>query len=171
MPSSSARARSWVTLSFAAASAGLASGSATVSLMRRPKGGEPKRRRRSSSASTKGPGVARGHGLDGGVVGLVGLHDGAPRPISSPGAPDRLGQQLPGALGGTLVGQVEGDVGRDDAHQRDLGDVEALGHEAGAHEHVGGAGGEVVDDPCRGSLALHDIAVEASRCAGPGSAP
>ena len=40
------------------------------------------------------------------------------------------------------------------------GHVEALGHEAGAHEHVDLARREGVDDPRRRALALDDVAVE-----------
>ena len=44
----------------------------------------------------------------------------------------------------------------------DLGDVEALGHEAGPDEDVGPARGEVVQDPVGGALALDHVAVEAA---------
>ena len=96
------------------------------------------------------------------MVRHVGLDDGAARPRSPPRPTDRLTQELVGPLGAPLIGQVEGDVGRDDADQRHGRDVEALGHEAGADEHVQGAVGERVHDAVGSALALDDVAVEAS---------
>ena len=70
------------------------------------------------------------------MVRLVGLHDRTSRPVAAARAPDRLGEQLPRPFRGALVGQVERDVRGDDADERDLGDVDALGDEAGADEDV-----------------------------------
>ena len=70
------------------------------------------------------------------MVGQVGLDDGAPGPLAAPGATDRLDEQLPGPLGGALVGQVQRDVRGDDPDERDLGDVEPLRHEARPDEDV-----------------------------------
>ena len=88
------------------------------------------------------------------------------RPVAAAGAADRLGQQLVRPLGGALVGQVQRDVGRHDADQRDLRHVEALGDERRADEHVDLAGRERVDDARRLALALDDVAVQARRRAG-----
>jgi hypothetical protein len=96
------------------------------------------------------------------VVGLVGLDDRQAGHLAATGPPDGLGQQLVGPLGGPLVGQVEGDVGRDDADQRDLGDVEALGHQARADQDVEPALGEGVEDPLDGALVLGDVAIQAA---------
>ncbi len=73
-----ARARRSAAMRFASASARSCSGSATVSLTSRPKGGDPNRRRRSSSASTNGPSVPVRDRPDGRVVRQVGLDDGVP---------------------------------------------------------------------------------------------
>ena len=83
-----------------------------------------------------------------------------PGQLAAPGATDGLGQQLVRPLGGPLVGQVQGDVGRNDADERHLGDVQALGHQARADQHVQPALGERVQDPLDGALALGDVAVE-----------
>ena len=80
------------------------------------------------------------------MVRLVRLDDRAARPSPRPGPPDRLREELVRPLGGPLVGQVEGDVRRDDADQRHLGDVEALRDEARPDEHVEPARRERVED-------------------------
>ena len=82
------------------------------------------------------PGVTVGHGTDGRVLRQVGLDDGATRLPATTGAADGLCEQLPGALRRALIGQRQGDVRRDDTHERHLGHVEALGHETRADEHV-----------------------------------
>ncbi len=82
------------------------------------------------------------------------------RPVAAAGAAHRLGEQLVRPLGGPLVGQVERDVGRDDADERDLRDVEALGDEARPDEHVQLAVGERVHDPRRSATPLDDVAIE-----------
>ena len=85
-----------------------------------------------------------------------------PGRLPAPGAPHRLGQQLVRPLGRPLVGQVEGDVGRDDADQRHLRDVEPLGHEARPDQHVQPAVREVVQDPVRRALPLDHVPVQAA---------
>ena len=70
------------------------------------------------------------------MLGLVGLQDRPAGPLAAPGPADRLAEQLVGPLGGALVGQVEGDVGRHDPDQRDGRHVEALGDEARPDEDV-----------------------------------
>ena len=59
-----------------------------------------------------------------------------PRPVAAARAADRLGEELVGPLRGPLVGQVERDVGRHDADERDARDVEALRDEARPDEDV-----------------------------------
>ena len=84
------------------------------------------------------------------------------RPVAAARAAHGLGEQLVGPLRGALVGQVERDVRRHDADQRDLRHVEALRDEAGPDQHVEAAGGERVEDPVGGALALDDVAVQAA---------
>ena len=83
-----------------------------------------------------------------------------PRPVAAAGPADGLREELVRPLRRALVGQVERDVGGDDADQRDLGDVEALRDEARPDEDVDPAGGEGVQHPLRRALALGDVAVE-----------
>ena len=103
---------------------------------------EPAERRRTEPAAdlqlgvVEGVGIAAGDGLDRRVVGLVALDDRPSRPVAAAGPPDGLGQELVGPFGGPLVGQVQRDVGADDADEGDLRDVEALGDQAGADEDV-----------------------------------
>ena len=70
------------------------------------------------------------------MIGLVGLDDREARPLAATGPADGLGEELVRPLGGALVGQVEGDVRRDDADERDVRDVEALRDEARPDEDV-----------------------------------
>ena len=58
--------------------------------------------------------IVVGDGPDDRVVRLVGLDDRTAWPIAPSRPSDRLAQQLVGPLGGTLVGQVQGDVGGHD---------------------------------------------------------
>ena len=106
------------------------------------------------------------------MVGLVRLDDRPARAVAATGRPDGLGEQLVRPLRGALVGQVEGDVGRDDADQRHLRDVEALRDEARADEDVERAAGERVEDALGGAPALDHVPVEPAdaqrREAGPG---
>ncbi len=94
------------------------------------------------------------------MLGPVRLDDRAARQGAAPGPAHGLGQELVRPLRGALVGQVERDVGRHDADQRDLGHVEPLGDEAGPDEHVRPPGGERVEHPLRRALALGDVAVQ-----------
>ena len=94
------------------------------------------------------------------MVGLVGLEDRAARPVAAARAAHGLGEQLVRPLRGALVGQVERDVRRHDADQRDLRHVEALGDQARADEDVEPPGREGVEDPLRRALALRDVPVE-----------
>ena len=70
------------------------------------------------------------------MVGLVGLDDRVARPVAPPRPADRLGEELVRPLGGALVGEVEGDVRRDDADEGHRRDVEALRDEARPDEDV-----------------------------------
>ncbi len=77
-------------------------------------------------------------------------------------AADRLGQQLPGPLRRALIRQRQGDVRRHDTHERHLGHVEALGHEACPDEHIRPTRHEVIDDRRCGAPAFGHVAVEAA---------
>ena len=94
------------------------------------------------------------------MAGLVALDDRSPRTVASPGSADRLHKELVRALRGTLVGEVERDIGGDDPDECDRRDVEALADEARPDEHVEPAVGERVDHALRGPPSLDDVAVE-----------
>ena len=127
---------------------------------------EPTERRRAEPAPdlelgvVERAGVAGRDRLDRRMVRLVALDDRAAGPIAATGPTDGLGEELVRPLRGPLVGQVEGDVGADDADEGHLRDVEALGHQARADEDVEPAVAERIDDPLGGALALDDVAVE-----------
>ena len=82
----------------------------------------------------------------------------SPRPARA----DGLREQLVGPLGRALVGKVEGDVGGDDPDERDLRNVEPLGHQARADQHVQPAFGEGVEDALHRALVLGHVAVQAA---------
>ena len=96
------------------------------------------------------------------MIRLVGLEDREPRLIAATGAADGLDKELEGPLGGPFVRQVQGDIGRHDADQGHLGDVEALRHERGPDEDIEPTLGEGIDDPLCGPLALDDVPVKAA---------
>ena len=73
---------------------------------------------------------------------------------------NRLRQELVRALGGALVGEVEGHIRGDDPDQRDRRNVEALGHEARPDEDIEAPLGHVVEDPGRGPSTFDDVTVE-----------
>ena len=93
-----------------------------------------------------------------------------PGRVAPPGPADGLGEELVGPLRGALVGQVEGDVRRHDADERDRRDVEALRDEARPDEDVEPAVGERVDDPLRRAAPLDDVAIEPPDAQAAGSA-
>ena len=96
------------------------------------------------------------------MIRLVGLDDRLPRPLAATGPPGGLGEELVGPLGGTLVGQVECDVGRHDADERHVGDVDPLGNQARPDEHVESALGKGVGNPFGGAPMLDDISIEST---------
>ena len=134
----------------------------TVSFTSRPNGGDPNRRRKLELGVVERGRVVVGDGPDRRVLGLVGLDDRGPPPLASPGPADRLGEQLVGPLRRALVGQVQGDVGRDDADERHVRDVEALRDEARPDEDVELARRERVEDPLRRAAPLDDVAIQAA---------
>ncbi len=94
------------------------------------------------------------------MVGLVGLEDRPAWALAAARAPDGLAEQLIRPFRGALIGEIQGHVGRDDAHERDRGHVEALGHEAGPDEHVRLAGRERVEDAFRRSPSFRHVPVQ-----------
>ena len=95
------------------------------------------------------------------MVGLVGLDDRATRPLPAARSTDRLDEQLVGPLRRPLVGQVERDVSRHDADQRDRRDVQALGDEARADEDVEAAVAERIEHALRRAAPLGHVSIQA----------
>ena len=100
--------------------------------------------------------AARIAGCSGWYVWTIARPGRSPRPAR----PDRLDEKLVRPFRGSLVGEVQGDIRRDDADQSDGRDVEALGDEARPDEDVDPPVAEGVDDPLRGAAMLDDVAVE-----------
>ncbi len=96
------------------------------------------------------------------VARRVGLEDDAARHWTATGPAGHLREQLERALGRSVVGQVERDVGRDHAGERDGRQVEALGGELRADQHVGAALAEVVVDRLESTPSGEGVRVEAS---------
>src|SRR5688572_22808677 len=71
------------------------------------------------------------------MVRRVGLDDGSAAARAAAGPASNLGQELKGALAGAEVGQVEPNVGQDDADEGDAREVERLGDQLGANQDVG----------------------------------
>ena len=102
--------------------------------------------------------VAAGE-LDGGMKGGEGLDEDFALDVAAPGAARHLGQQLKGPLARAEIGQVQAEVGVDDADQRDVGKVQALGDHLGADQDVGLAGAEIAQDAAVILLALEGVGV------------
>ena len=99
--------------------------------------------------------------LEGAVVGGVGLDDDESGEVAPSGASGDLGDELEGAFGGAEVGDMESDVGLDDADEGDLGEIESLGDHLGADEDVEFAGAELFEDALVGVLGGHGVGVHA----------
>ncbi len=69
---------------------------------------------------------------------------------SRPARPGHLVEQLERALGGAQVAAAEAEIGVDHAHQREVGEVVALGDDLGAEQDVDGVGLHRPDDRGRG---------------------
>ncbi len=78
------------------------------------------------------------------MVGPVRLYDDAARLLRAPRTTGHLFEQLEGALRRPEVRQLERGVGVDDAHQRDVGEVEALRNHLRAQQHRARRGSELL---------------------------
>ena len=92
---------------------------------------------------------------------IDGLDQDNARQIAAPRAPGRLRQKLKRALGGAEIRQTQSDVGRHDAHQRDIRNVVALGDHLRAHQDVEIAFAKTVQDALEMPLAAHRVAIHA----------
>ena len=91
-----------------------------------------------------------------------GLHINLPFHIPSPRAAGDLRQQLKGPLRGAEIGQVQREVGVDDAHEGHVGEVQPLGDHLGAHEDVDFADAEIAEDAPEIVLAFQRVGVHAA---------
>ena len=87
-----------------------------------------------------------GDGADGVVLGVEGLDDDSPAARAPARPSGHLGEHLEDAFAGTVVGEVDANVGAHDADEGDLGQVKALGHHLGADEDVDLAGLKLAQD-------------------------
>ena len=108
----------------------------------RPKGGRPRLFALGDLALVEGLGVARHDRPHDRMVGLEGLQKAEALLAGAPGAAGDLAQELEGALGGARVAIGEAEIGIDDADQRHVGEIVALGDELRADDDVGLAIGD-----------------------------
>ncbi len=95
----------------------------------------------SQSVVGEGEEIAANGGLDGGVVGLVGLEDDAGGvEVAAPDAADDLGEKLEAAFFGREIGQGQPGVGLDDADGGEVGKIKPAREGLGADEEVDVAG-------------------------------
>ena len=78
------------------------------------------------------------------LVGQVGLDDDAARVLTATGATGDLFEQVERALARSEIGHLEGVVGVDHAHERHLGEVQALGDHLRAEQHRALSGVELL---------------------------
>ena len=93
------------------------------------------------------------------VIGIEGLHQHSPALFAAAGSPGHLHQQLERPLGGTEVGQVQGRVGVDHAHQCDVGKIEPLGDHLRAHQDLHFTVAEGGQCPLVAAVLLHGVGV------------
>ena len=100
--------------------------------------------------------------LNGGVEGRERLHKDFAFDVAAPGAPGHLGEELEGPFTRPEIGEVcRARVGVDDADERDVGKMEALGNHLGADEDVNFAGAEIAEDAAEIVLALQGVGIHA----------
>ena len=96
------------------------------------------------------------------ILGQVGLDDHLTGTIAATGTARRLFQQVVGALPCAEVRQLEGKVGIDHAHKRDLGKVKALGDHLRAQQHRTIGGIELLEQFFVRILAARGIGIHAN---------
>ena len=107
--------------------------------------------------------------LDGGLIGQEGLDDDHAGFFGSAGPACDLADELKGPLVGPKIRHGKAGVGADDAHERDIGEMQALGEHLGAGQDVDFAGGEVVEHPVvivGGAPSIASLSTRITRAAG-----
>src|SRR5262249_47808202 len=64
--------------------------------------------------------------------------------FTTPGAPSYLGQQCESSFRGRKIGKHQGNISRNDSHQRDAWQVKAFRNHLRTHQYIGFAIGETV---------------------------
>ena len=106
--------------------------------------------------------VVLGDGANDRVLGQIGLDDDLAGAVAAAGAARHLLQQIVGALPCSKIGQLEGKVGIDDAHERDLGKVETLCDHLGAQQHGAIGGIELLEQLFMRVLTARGIGIHAN---------
>ena len=86
----------------------------------------------------------------------------SPDVLAAAGAPGHLREQLKRPLGGAEVRQPEPDIGRDDADERDVREIVALGDHLRADEHVELAAAKAVQQIGETAPPAHRVAIDAA---------
>ena len=89
------------------------------------------------------------------------LHENLALHVAAPGAPGDLREQLEGALARAEIRLVQREVGVNDADQRDVRKMQALGNHLRADENVGLADAKIAEHLPVIVLALHRVGVHA----------
>ena len=76
-----------------------------------------------------------GDGADDRVLGQIGLDDDLAGTITATSTASYLLEQVVGTLPRAKIGQLEGKVCIDHAHERDFGKIEALGNHLSTQQH------------------------------------
>ena len=87
------------------------------------------------------------------------LHVDASPVLATAGPPGHLGDQLEGPLRGAKVGQVQGGVRIDDAHDGHVRKVQSLGNHLGAEQDLNLTGSKSVQGPFVAAAAAHCIGI------------
>jgi hypothetical protein len=100
--------------------------------------------------------------LNGGMMRGEALDEDLALDIATAGAAGHLREELERALAGAKVRQMQGEVGVDDADERDIREMQALGDHLRADEDVDLADAKRAERLAISLAALHDIGIHAA---------
>ena len=104
--------------------------------------------------------------LDAGALGREGLHDNLAGHFTAARASGDLGEELEGAFASAEIGNVEGEVGVEDADKGDVGEMEALGDHLGADEQIDLLSFKGIEGIAQFVLAGHGVGIDAGDAGG-----
>ena len=104
--------------------------------------------------------------LDAGALGGEGLHDDLTGHFTTPGAAGDLREELEGAFASAEVGNVEGEVGVENADERHVGGMESFGDHLGPNEKVDLLRFEGVEGIAQFVLASHGVGIDTGDAGG-----